>query len=181
MRVSIWIKKKSIKTQTSYHQISEKMGTVLNLENISDQKFQSKIIFPIIKLFKVILGSRRWNWKFREKHFWNPNSELLLHSSYSFWPWLSTSGSWDLASPLPWKNCEKHFLYFYITEVRDSDFKNAFPGIFNFTVGILIQSFILEDLEWNRYQDRIPPYTEVLLLCREKAVQEVNHVFWIAF
>ena len=50
MRVSIWIKKKSIKTQTSYHQISEKMGTVLNLENISDQKFQSKIIFPILKL-----------------------------------------------------------------------------------------------------------------------------------
>ena len=32
------------------------------------------------------LGSRRWNWKFREKHFWNPNPELLLHSSYSFWP-----------------------------------------------------------------------------------------------
>ena len=50
MRVSIWIKKKSIKTQTSYHPISEKMGTVLNLENISDQKFQSKIIFPILKL-----------------------------------------------------------------------------------------------------------------------------------
>ena len=25
-----------------------------------------------------------------------------------------------------------------VTEVRDSDFKNAFPGIFNFTVGILI-------------------------------------------
>ena len=24
-----------------------------------------------------------------------------------------------------------------VTEVRDSDFKNAFPGIFNFTVGIL--------------------------------------------
>ena len=32
------------------------------------------------------LGSRRWNWKFREKHFWNPNPEFLLHSSYSFWP-----------------------------------------------------------------------------------------------
>ena len=28
------------------------------------------------------LGSRRWNWKFREKNFWNPNPELLLHSSY---------------------------------------------------------------------------------------------------
>ena len=39
------------------------------------------------------LGSRRWNWKFREKHFWNPNPELLLHSSYSFWLYLSTSGS----------------------------------------------------------------------------------------
>ena len=25
-----------------------------------------------------------------------------------------------------------------VTEVLDSDFKNAFPGIFNFTVGILI-------------------------------------------
>ena len=23
-----------------------------------------------------------------------------------------------------------------VTEIRDSDFKNAFPGIFNFTVGI---------------------------------------------
>ena len=27
------------------------------------------------------LGSRRWNWKFREKHFWNPNLELLLQST----------------------------------------------------------------------------------------------------
>ena len=26
-----------------------------------------------------------------------------------------------------------------VTEVRDSDFKNAFPGIFNFTVWILIR------------------------------------------
>ena len=25
------------------------------------------------------------------------------------------------------------------TEVRDSDFKNAFPGIFNFTIGILLK------------------------------------------
>ena len=59
------------------------------------------------------LGSRRWNWKFRERHFWNPNPELLLHSSYSFLHELSTTGScWDLASQLPWKNCEKHFLYF---------------------------------------------------------------------
>ena len=27
---------------------------------------------------------------------------------------------------------------FLLTETRDSDFKNAFPGIFNFTVGILV-------------------------------------------
>ena len=26
-----------------------------------------------------------------------------------------------------------------VTEVRDSDFKNAFPGIFNFTIGILLE------------------------------------------
>ena len=32
------------------------------------------------------LRSRRWNWKFWKKHFWNPNPELLLNSSYSFWP-----------------------------------------------------------------------------------------------
>ena len=57
----------------------------------------------------VKLGSRRWNWKFREKHFWNPNPELLLHSSYSFWPRLSTSGSgWESASTLPWKKCVKY-------------------------------------------------------------------------
>ena len=32
-----------------------------------------------------------------------------------------------------------------VTEVRDSDFKNAFPGIFNFTVGILCP---IELWEW---------------------------------
>ena len=31
-----------------------------------------------------------------------------------------------------------------VTEVRDPDFKNAFPGIFNFTVGILIQALVQE-------------------------------------
>ena len=28
-----------------------------------------------------------------------------------------------------------------VTEVRESDLKNAFPGIFNFTVGILVRNF----------------------------------------
>ena len=69
------------------------------------------LVQAIFVLSQALLGSRRWNWKCREKHFWNPKPELLLHSSYSFWPKLSTSGScWNLASTLPWKNCEKHFL-----------------------------------------------------------------------
>ena len=52
----------------------------------------------------IYLGIRRWNWKLRGKHFLNPNPELLLLSSYSFWPWPSTSGSdWELASTLPSK------------------------------------------------------------------------------
>ena len=33
------------------------------------------------------IGSRRWNWKFRERYFLNPKPELLLHSSYIFWPY----------------------------------------------------------------------------------------------
>ena len=32
------------------------------------------------------LGSRRWSWKFQKKHFLNPKPELLLQSSYRFWP-----------------------------------------------------------------------------------------------
>ena len=60
-----------------------------------------------------LLGCLRWNWKPREKNFLNQNPEVLLRSSYSFWPWLSNSGSgWDLASTQPWKKCEKLFLYF---------------------------------------------------------------------
>ena len=61
------------------------------------------------------IGSRRWNWKFREKQ----DTEILLHSSLSFWPLLSTSGSgWDLASPQPWKNVKNVFsifLFFFLS------------------------------------------------------------------
>ena len=42
--------------------------------------------FERLRTIHRALGSRRWNWKFREKHFWNPNLELLLHSTYSCWP-----------------------------------------------------------------------------------------------
>ena len=40
----------------------------------------------ILSIRQSGLGSRRWNWKFQEKHFWNPNPELLFHSNHSFWP-----------------------------------------------------------------------------------------------
>ena len=108
------------------------MGEILGLLDQAPRQLTSTLetvlhlLDPLIDLvLGPVLGSRWWNWKFREKHFWNPNPELLLHSSYGFWPYLSTSSNdWDLASTLPWKNCENR--------------KDAFPGIFNFTVGILI-------------------------------------------
>ena len=59
---------------------------------------------------KFHLGSWRWSWKFRKKHFKNPNPEFLLHSNNSFWSQLSTSGSgWDLARKSHEK-CEKRLL-----------------------------------------------------------------------
>ena len=39
-----------------------------------------------------------------------------------------------------------------VTEVRDSDFKNAFPGIFNFTVGILISRLPQAEFERNDHR-----------------------------
>ena len=66
--------------------------------------FRTSFHFRTSPEFKMIVqrvGSQRWNWKFREKYFWNSNPELLLHSSLSFWAWLSISCSgWDLPSLL---------------------------------------------------------------------------------
>ena len=39
------------------------------------------------------------------------------------------------------------------TEVRDSNFKNAFPGILNFTVGILLRAQKCEPL-WQKSRDQ---------------------------
>ena len=39
-----------------------------------------------VKLYLGDVGSRRWNWKFREKAWEKQDPELLLHSSYSFRP-----------------------------------------------------------------------------------------------
>ena len=69
--------------------------------------------FQSIGTSRCTLGSRRWNWKFREFFFLNPNPDFLLHSSYSSWLWLSTGGSdWDIASPLPWKMWKTIFIFF---------------------------------------------------------------------
>ena len=65
----------------------------------------------------LCLGSRRWNWKFREKHFWNPNPELLLH--------------YRLSKSAIMKKCEKYKKCFS-REVRDSDFKKCFSRNFQF-------------------------------------------------
>ena len=97
----------------------------------------------------------------------NPNPELLLHSSYSFWPWLSISGSgWDLASLLPWKKCEKY--------------KKSFPGIFNFTVGILIREHIWWSIQniWNRVDFRwVLPYRNAKIEMFLRALITLNF-FW---
>ena len=43
------------------------------------------------------------------------DTEILLHSSYSFGPWLSTSDmGWDLASTQPWKNVKNRKDVFHI-------------------------------------------------------------------
>ena len=39
-----------------------------------------------------------------------------------------------------------------VTEVRDSDFKNVFPGFFNFTVGILVR--ILVSLSGDLFENK---------------------------
>ena len=51
-----------------------------------------------------------------------------------------------------------------VTEVLDSDFKNAFPGIFNFNVGILIISEIsrLNKISRNRANWKFGSETDIL-------------------
>ena len=66
--------------------------TSINLQThctICCRKWRHETSFNVqgpVSFSRLRVGSRRWNWKFRERHFWNPNPELLLHSSYSFWP-----------------------------------------------------------------------------------------------
>ena len=83
--------------------------------------------------FMLCIGSRRWNWKFREKHFWNPNPELLLHSSYSFWSYLSTSSSgWDSACPLPLVDSSGQKLSLECNRSSGFGFQTCFPRNFQF-------------------------------------------------
>ena len=65
---------------------------------------------------------------------------------------LSTSGRLPLAAVWTqqvryhWQIAKVKNYNLNVTEVRDSDFKNAFPGIFNFTVGILVRNSFLSQL-----------------------------------
>ena len=69
-----------------------------------------------------------------------------------------------------------------VTEVRDSDFKNAFPGIFNFTVGILVHVTCMSTQnslinEWSNFYEKacgidettrentVPNHVKYSLLC----------------
>ena len=50
-------------------------------------RFWSQIIDTnCCQTISATLGSRRGNWKFREKAWEKSDTELLLHSSYSLWP-----------------------------------------------------------------------------------------------
>ena len=50
------------------------------------------------------------------------------------------------------KICEKYKKVF--SELLDSDFKNAFPGIFNFTVGILTHTITHSYGRFNEFHSR---------------------------
>ena len=54
----------------------------------------------------------------------------------------------DLLSPkcYHWQIAKVKNYNLNVTEILDSDFKNAFPGIFNFTAGNLISVFLRSDL-----------------------------------
>ena len=73
-------------------------------------------------------------------NFFKSNPELLLHSNaFSIF-----HNFFMIADLLNFNHCNWYIAKvknynLNVTEVRDSDFKNAFPGIFNFTVGILVK------------------------------------------
>ena len=93
-----WIENRSIYSK-SYLGSTQCWWIFENWSNMENGKFWW-IMFKVDGPVKVSnKGSRRWNRKFWDKHFENPNPELLLHSSNS--------------SSATMKNCEKHFLYFF--------------------------------------------------------------------
>ena len=65
-----------------------------------------QIIKHIVRALNYAIETVTQYW---EKYFWNPNPELLLHSSYSFWP--KAIYQWQrlgLSKYATMKNCEKY-------------------------------------------------------------------------
>ena len=81
------------------------------------------------------IGSWRWNWQFRENFFFKSDPELLLHSSYSFWPWQVRNHE------KMWKTSFLFFTFFHdcglvksqpLPLVDRSDFEKKFSRNFQF-------------------------------------------------
>ena len=67
---------------------------------------------------------------------------------------------------------------FYVTEVRDSEFKNAFPGIFNFTVGILIGCVIGARSFLRRF--RYVTYHIIWFICNDVSIYNEGPPYLLA-
>ena len=97
---------------------------------------------------EMSVGSRRWNWKFQEKHGESriPNfcciQGIVFDLSYLS---VTTIGSdWDLASPLTWKICEK-----YKKRFSGFGFQKYFSRNFQFYRRDPIQDKDLDAFRWS--------------------------------
>ena len=83
MCFKMWVRQMSWIFHCKIRWKSPKVITLGDFVNETPRHFWCRL--PLFyNLFDV--GSRRWNWKFREKHFWNPNPELLLQFSKMLFP-----------------------------------------------------------------------------------------------
>ena len=92
----------------------------------------------------VILGSQSWSeqpWSWTQSQ--DPDGEIekfgrnVKNSIYTYFSQFFTIAYLLSPNRCHWQIAKVKNYNLNVTEVRDSDFKNAFPRIFNFTVGIL--------------------------------------------
>ena len=91
------------------------------------------------KTIKYQLGSRPWNWKFWE----NSEKRLFYFSNFFMVAYLLSPNRYN------WEIAKVKNYNLYVTEVLDSTLKKSFPGIFNFTVGILTVVALRKPLKLN--------------------------------